>query len=62
MDSPYDHSSHEDAPPAPDEAKLRAALERSAADVVAGRLVPAADIFAEIDQSLRRMEKQTARR
>jgi len=60
MDNPYDH--HEDMPAVPNETALRESLERSAADVVAGRTVPVTEVLADLDRSIARMEKRSARR
>ena len=56
MDHPRDHKIDHDAPPMPSEAQLRAMMEQSDADVAAGRTVPVADVLAELDAVVGRIE------
>lgn len=44
------------APSTPSEAELRAAMEESAQDVAAGRIVPLADVLPELDDAADRIE------
>jgi len=56
MASLYDHKADRDAPATPTKAHLRAAMEPSERDVAAGRTVPMADVLAERDVVLDRIE------
>lgn len=56
MDSPHDHKSNRDVRPTPSEAELLAVMEESDRDLAAGRLVPLADVLAELDGIADRIE------
>jgi hypothetical protein len=50
----------QDESPRPSLAELQAALDRSLADVAAGRTVPMETVLAELDASIARMERRRA--
>ena len=56
MDRPHDVQPDYDAPPMPTEAEPRSAMEESERDVAAGRIVPVADVLAELDEAADRIE------
>lgn len=57
MDDILHHSPRADwDPPMPSEAEVRASLDRSDADIAAGRTVPASIVHAELQAALDRME------
>jgi hypothetical protein len=56
LDRPYEHKADRDAPATPREAHLRAAMEQSERDVAAGHTVPLADVLAELDALVDRIE------
>ena len=58
MDSPNDHKADRDAPATPSEAHLRAAMEQSERDVAAGHTAPLADVLAELDAVVDRIESR----
>ncbi len=56
MDRPQDRPADYEAPDMPGEAELRVAMERSARETAAGRTVPVADVLADLDEVVHRIE------
>jgi hypothetical protein len=60
MDDPRDIFPDPDPPTMPSEQALRAMMDESDRDLAAGRLVPLADVLADLDAAIEQI--QTARR